>query len=143
MHRTHTREISVAGAIALLALVLAVAAPGYFSPGNLSDLFLSNLPVLLIALGMTLVIVTGEIDIIAVDQNTICFIEVKTRRSLQFGAGYESVMARKQHKIMKTALLYLKMKGWSERDFRFDVISILLDGPQLDIEYLKGAFDGF
>jgi rhamnose transport system permease protein len=63
MHKTHTREVSVAGAIVALALVLAVAAPGYFSPGNLSDLFLSNLPVLLIALGMTLVIVTGEIDI--------------------------------------------------------------------------------
>ena len=85
----------------------------------------------------------GEIDIIALDQNTICFIEVKTRRSLQFGAGYESVMVRKQQKIMKTALLYLKMKGWSERDFRFDVISILLSGPEPEIEYLKGAFDGF
>ena len=62
MRTAHTREVSVAGAIAALALVLAVAAPGYFAPGNLSDLFLSNLPVLLIALGMTLVIVTGEID---------------------------------------------------------------------------------
>jgi rhamnose transport system permease protein len=63
MHGTHTREASVAGAIAALCLVLAVAAPGYFSPGNLIDLFLSNLPVLLLALGMTLIIVTGEIDI--------------------------------------------------------------------------------
>ena len=72
MHRTHTREVSVAGAIAGLALVLAVAAPGYFSPGNLSDLFLSNLPVLLIALGMTLVIVTGEIDISVGSTFAIC-----------------------------------------------------------------------
>lgn len=63
MGTTHTREVSVACAIAALALVLAVAAPGYFSPGNLSDVFLANLPVLLVALGMTLVIVTGEIDI--------------------------------------------------------------------------------
>ena len=59
----HTRELSVAGAIVALALVLAVAAPGYFSAENLSDLFLANLPVLLVAIGMTLVIVTGEIDI--------------------------------------------------------------------------------
>jgi rhamnose transport system permease protein len=64
--------MSVAGAIAALALVLAVAAPGYFSPGNLSDLFLSNLPVLLIALGMTLVIVTGEIDISVGSVFAIC-----------------------------------------------------------------------
>jgi rhamnose transport system permease protein len=50
-------------AIVALALVLAVAAPGYFSTENLSDLFLASLPVLLVALGMTLVVITGEIDI--------------------------------------------------------------------------------
>src|ERR1700730_6766869 len=63
MKKIHTREWSVAFAIVALALVLAVAAPGYFSAENLSDLFLANLPVLLVAIGMTLVIVTGEIDI--------------------------------------------------------------------------------
>jgi rhamnose transport system permease protein len=63
MRKIHTRELSVASAIIALALVLAVAAPGYFSAENLSDLFLANLPVLLVAIGMTLVIVAGEIDI--------------------------------------------------------------------------------
>src|SRR6185295_15237673 len=66
------REMSVAAAIAALALVLAVAAPGYFSAENLSDLFLANLPVLLIALGMTLVIVTAEIDISVGSMFAIC-----------------------------------------------------------------------
>ena len=60
---SHRREVAVAAAIMGLGLVLAVAAPGYFSAENLSDLFLANLPVLLAAIGMTLVIVTGEIDI--------------------------------------------------------------------------------
>ena len=59
----HAREASIAYAIAALALVLAVAAPGYFSAENLSDLFLANLPVLLVAIGMTLVVIAGEIDI--------------------------------------------------------------------------------
>ncbi len=72
MGRTHRREVSVACAIAALAAVLAVAAPGYFSPGNLSDMFLANLPVLLVALGMTLVIVTGEIDISVGSMFAIC-----------------------------------------------------------------------
>jgi len=59
----HRREMSDAIAIAALAAVLAVAAPGYFSRENLIDLFLANMPVLIVALGMTLVIVAGEIDI--------------------------------------------------------------------------------
>jgi rhamnose transport system permease protein len=64
--------VSVASAIAVLALVLAVAAPGYFSAANLSDLFLANLPVLLVALGMTLVVATGEIDISVGSLFAIC-----------------------------------------------------------------------
>ena len=61
--KSHAREWAVVSAIALLALVLAVAAPGYFSTENLRDLLLANLPVLLVAGGMTLVIITGQIDI--------------------------------------------------------------------------------
>ena len=68
----HSRELSVAAAITVLALVLAVAAPGYFSAENLSDLFLANLPVLLVAIGMTLVVVTGEIDISVGSMFALC-----------------------------------------------------------------------
>ena len=60
---SNRREASVALAIVALGLVLAVAAPGFFARDNLSDLFLANLPVLIVALGMTLIILTGEIDI--------------------------------------------------------------------------------
>jgi rhamnose transport system permease protein len=67
-----TREVSVAGAIVALGLVLAAAAPGYFSGGNLTDMFLANLPVLLVALGMTLVIISGEIDISIGSTFAIC-----------------------------------------------------------------------
>ena len=56
-------EIRVAVSIVVLMLVLAWVAPSYFSRANMQDLFLANVPVLLIALGMTLVILTGEIDI--------------------------------------------------------------------------------
>src|SRR5438046_2557520 len=72
MVKTHRREMSIACAIAALALVLAVAAPGYFSAENLSDLFLANLPVLLVAIGMTLVVITGEIDISVGSTFAIC-----------------------------------------------------------------------
>ena len=62
----------MAGAIAALGIVLAVVAPGYFSAENLRDLFLANLPVLLVAIGMTLVIVAGEIDISVGSVFAIC-----------------------------------------------------------------------
>jgi rhamnose transport system permease protein len=68
----YRREISVAIAIGALALVLAVAAPGYFSAENLGDLFLANMPVLVVALGATLVILAGEIDISVGSLFAIC-----------------------------------------------------------------------
>jgi rhamnose transport system permease protein len=58
-----TRETSVGLAIVALALLLAVVAPGFFARDNLADLFLANVPVLIIALGMTLIVLTGHIDI--------------------------------------------------------------------------------
>ena len=58
-----TRELSVGAAILGLAAVLAVAAPSYFALDNLRDIFLSNAPVLIVAIGMTLLILSGEIDI--------------------------------------------------------------------------------
>jgi rhamnose transport system permease protein len=57
------REISVAGTILALFTLLALLVPSYFSRSNLADLLLTNIPVLIVALGMTLVILTGEIDI--------------------------------------------------------------------------------
>src|SRR3954466_11482433 len=72
MLKRYRREISVAIAIAALALVVAAAAPGYFSAETLPDLFLANLPVLIVALGATLVILTGEIDISVGSVFAIC-----------------------------------------------------------------------
>jgi len=72
MGSTHRRELSVAGAIAVAAVVLVFAAPGFFSGENLADLLLANLPVLLVAIGATLVILTGEIDISVGSVFAIC-----------------------------------------------------------------------
>jgi rhamnose transport system permease protein len=58
-----TRKLSVAAAMVALAAILAVEAPSYFAFDNLRDIFLSNAPVLIVAIGMLLVMLTGEIDI--------------------------------------------------------------------------------
>ena len=66
------REASVAAAIVALGGVLAVASPGFFARDNLTDLFLANVPVLIMALGMTLVILTGHIDIAVGSLFAVC-----------------------------------------------------------------------
>lgn len=60
---TRRREITIALVLAGLYAVLAVAAPAFFTRENFADLFLGNFPVLLVAIGTTVVILTGEIDI--------------------------------------------------------------------------------
>jgi rhamnose transport system permease protein len=66
------REVSIALAIAALYAVLAIAAPGFFTRENFSDLFLGNFPVLLVAMGTLLVMLTGEIDISVGSVFAIC-----------------------------------------------------------------------
>src|SRR5205807_2644543 len=63
MVERYRREISVAAAILALSAVLAWMAPGFFTLQNQTDLLLTNMPVLIVALGMTLVILCGQIDI--------------------------------------------------------------------------------
>jgi len=64
----------------------------------------------------------GEIDIIAEDNGTLVFIEVKARTSDIFGQGFEAVTKPKQQKLAKTAMHYMSENG--EMPARFDVISI-------------------
>jgi rhamnose transport system permease protein len=70
--RRFRAELSVAVAIAALLIVLAFVAPSFFTRENLSDLVLANMPVLIIAIGMTLVILTGHIDISVGTMFAIC-----------------------------------------------------------------------
>jgi rhamnose transport system permease protein len=63
MDRLSRPEAPAALAILVLGVCLAFAAPAYYAPDNLRDLLLANLPVLIVAIGATLVILAGEIDI--------------------------------------------------------------------------------
>jgi rhamnose transport system permease protein len=68
----YKREISALLAFVLLLAVVAFLAPTFFSATNLRDLALNNAPVLLIAIGMTMVILVGEIDISIGSQFAVC-----------------------------------------------------------------------
>ena len=83
----------------------------------------------------------GEIDIIAEDGGTLVFVEVKARRTDQFGSAAESVTASKQRRIIAMASDYLNRANAWERPCRFDVVAI--DGlgtEQATIRVIKDAF---
>ncbi|HEU4433592.1 MAG TPA: hypothetical protein VFR51_09360, partial [Pyrinomonadaceae bacterium] len=70
--KRYKREASAFGAYVILLLAMALIAPAFFDPGNVRDLAMNNAAVLLVAIGMTLVILTGEIDISVGSQFAVC-----------------------------------------------------------------------
>lgn len=68
----YKREISAAVAFALLLAVVSMIAPSFYSSANLRDLIINNAPVLIIAIGMTLVILVEHIDISVGSQFAVC-----------------------------------------------------------------------
>lgn len=78
----------------------------------------------------------GEVDIIAKDKRTLCFVEVKTRRTEQYGMPQEAIDRYKRDKLARVALTYLKQKRIRNQDVRFDVVSVYPDR----IELIKDAF---
>ena len=83
----------------------------------------------------------GEIDIIARDKDTICFIEVKTRQSDKFGLGQEAVSWRKQAQVSKTSVIYLKENKLLDKKARFDVVSALNSDKGFEFNLIKNAFE--
>lgn len=84
----------------------------------------------------------GEIDLIMRDGETIVFIEVRYRKTPEFGSGPESVTAKKQRRVIATARHYLQhAAGLADRPCRFDVIAIGSDMQTDDIEWIPDAFD--
>ena len=83
----------------------------------------------------------GEIDIIARDKDTLCFVEVKARNSLRFGMPSEAVSDFKQRQISKAALMYLKENNQLDKKARFDVISITHLNEKTEIDLIENAFE--
>jgi putative endonuclease len=84
---------------------------------------------------------SGEVDIIAKDGAVLVFIEVKTRRTSTYGPPQLAVTAFKQRQLSKAALTYLAQKKLVNNPARFDVIAVLLHGPNPSIEHIKNAFE--
>ncbi|KEI35335.1 putative endonuclease [Francisella sp. W12-1067] len=79
----------------------------------------------------------GEIDIIALDKNTLIFIEVKYRSATTFAKAEEMITYSKRKKLINTANIFLKRNSKYENyECRFDVIAI----NNNDVNWIKNAF---
>jgi putative endonuclease len=70
--------------------------------------------------------VTGEIDIVALERDILCFVEVKTKLSGDFAEPIASVTNRKQRQITRTSRVYRRIFRLQEMKYRFDVVSVVL-----------------
>jgi len=85
----------------------------------------------------------GGVDLIAADQNYLCFVEVKLRKSAAFGGAGEFVDRRKQNKLRLTAELYLSCHQ-TRLQPRFDVIEVYApqgtDTKAPRVRHIENAF---
>ncbi|MCX6745254.1 MAG: YraN family protein [Candidatus Parcubacteria bacterium] len=85
----------------------------------------------------------GEIDLIAIKDGQLIFVEVKTRLSEKFGLPEEAVTDRKKEKMYQTALQYLEKEKVNHDNFRFDILAVMIDryGKKAVIRHHKNIMD--
>lgn len=85
----------------------------------------------------------GELDIVAWDGGTLCFVEVRSRATDAFGSALESVTEAKRRRLIRAAQWHLKRLRQAPELTRFDVVAIQgQEGrPEPAIELIRGAFD--
>lgn len=82
----------------------------------------------------------GEIDVVAEDGDTLCFVEVKARANRTFGRAIEAISAQKQRRIARAASWYLTQHP-TDRPCRFDVLAMDLDPEEgWRFELVRDAF---
>ena len=82
----------------------------------------------------------GEIDVIAQDGETLCFVEVKARRTARYGDAVGFVTPSKQRRLARAAALYLAREKIRERAMRFDVLGLERSGGGWQHFLLRDAF---
>jgi putative endonuclease len=84
----------------------------------------------------------GELDIVARKDNTLVFVEVRTRRAQTTEEAFESVNLHKQTRLQHLAYAYLAAHDLHEMDWRVDVVAVaILRSGQPVIEHVENALE--
>jgi putative endonuclease len=79
----------------------------------------------------------GELDIVALQKNTLVCVEVKTRINRAYGYPEEAVTPRKLHEVIQTLQLYKQLHPNLPDSMRIDVIGIILDEDTNSVKYFR------
>ncbi len=85
-----------------------------------------------------------EIDLVAYDGETLCFVEVKTRVSDWFAPPEANVDVRKQRQVARAARVYRRMLGLIRQPYRYDVVTVLLPAEndrEFEIQLLRNYWN--
>ena len=83
----------------------------------------------------------GEIDIIALKNGILCFVEVKTRQVGGIASPADAVNVHKQENIKSAASVYMNRWAPKFKEYRFDIIEVFVDGKELQsINHIENAF---
>jgi putative endonuclease len=85
----------------------------------------------------------GELDIIAADDSTCVFVEVRSRTGEDRGHALEAITPQKRARVIRAARLYLDAETPAAGGFRFDVVAVTFwnDGRQPDVVHIPNAFE--
>lgn len=83
----------------------------------------------------------GEIDLVADDDGTLCFVEVKARSTAEFGPAVAAVGAAKQRRLRRAAAMWLAMHP-CEAPCRFDVLGLDAAADGWEFTLVRDAFEG-
>ena len=94
-------------------------------------------------LGRNVRIGRGELDLIARRGDVLAFVEVKARRTAEYGTPEDAVDARKRRKVARLAEIWLSVRPWALRgvsDVRFDIVAVDAAVRPPVVRHLAGAF---
>ncbi|HVE78565.1 MAG TPA: YraN family protein [Gemmatimonadaceae bacterium] len=81
-----------------------------------------------------------DIDLVARQDATVVFVEVKARRSPRFGGPVEAVGWRKRRELSRSARVWIDRNGVAGDAYRFDVIGVLIEAGRVRVRHVRDAF---